>query len=168
MSTEPASRGIVFLDHTADVGLAVEAPTLPELFVRTARGMTLLIHGVERGSDEEDGRPVAAPGAATGNEDVGDHGRSAEPAGRSMALGADDLPGLLRAWLRELLHWHESEGVSFEGARFHTLSDRRLEATVTVTSDETEPIREIKGVTLHGLLAEARGDGWVSQVIFDV
>ena len=37
MSTESASRGIVFLDHTADVGLAVSAPTLPELFIRTAR-----------------------------------------------------------------------------------------------------------------------------------
>ena len=85
-----------------------------------------------------------------------------------MALRADDLPDLLRAWLREVLYWHQSDGVSFTGARFHTLSEGRLEATVTVATDEKEPVREIKGVTLHGLVAEARGEGWVSQVIFDV
>jgi SHS2 domain-containing protein len=168
MSTEPAFRGIVFLDHTADVGLAVTAPTLPELFIRTARGMTLLIHGTERGSDDESRTWRAQPGARTAKGDGRGDRRNEGRDDRRMTLQADDLPGLLRAWLRELLHWHQSEGVSFDGASFRTLSDDRLEATVTVTSDEEEPVREIKGVTLHGLVAEARSDGWVSQVIFDV
>jgi SHS2 domain-containing protein len=29
-------------------------------------------------------------------------------------------------------------------------------------------VREIKGVTLHGLTAEPRGNGWYARVIFDV
>ena len=168
MSTESVPRGIVFLDHTADVGLAVTAPTLPELFIQTARGMTMLIHGTERGSQEEDRPGRTVPGATTGDGDAGGDRRRPRPADRTMALRADDLPDLLRAWLRELLYWHDSEGVSFHGAEFRTLSEGRLEATVTVATDEKEPVREIKGVTLHGLVAEARGDGWVSQVIFDV
>ncbi|MEJ2204207.1 MAG: archease [Gemmatimonadota bacterium] len=152
MSTESASGGIVFLDHTADVGLAVSAPTLPELFIRTARGMTLLIHGTEREKCR-----ATDPG-----------GREPTRIERRMSLRADDLPGLLRLWLRELLYWHESEGVSFEDARFGTLSETLLGALVTVTPDEHEPVREIKGVTLHGLVAERGDGGWVSQVIFDV
>jgi SHS2 domain-containing protein len=69
MSTESAPRGIVFLDHTADVGLAVTAPTLSELFILAARGMTMLIHGTEGGSEMGDRMGRAAPGAATGEGD---------------------------------------------------------------------------------------------------
>lgn len=168
MSTEPAPRGIIFLDHTADVGLAVTAPTLPELFIRAARGMTALVHGTERDREEEGRAGWTGPDGATEEEAAEGGNRRTPRAARRMTLSADDLPDLLRAWLRELLYWHQSEGVSFDGARFHRLSASGLEATVAVTPDEEEPVREIKGVTLHGLVAEARGDGWAGQVIFDV
>ena len=47
-------------------------------------------------------------------------------------------------------------------------TELRLEATVGGGPAEGQPIREIKGVTLHGLAAEPREDGWYGRVIFDV
>jgi len=148
--------GVVFLDHTADVGLDVAAPTLAELFTRTAAGMACLIHGADR-EDPEDREPTSP--------------RAAGPtplAERSLTLSAEDLPALLRAWLREILHWHEAEGLAVRDARFSALGPTELNASVTVSPDTDEPIREIKGVTLHGLAVEQGVEGWRSRVIFDV
>lgn len=144
MRSESSPSGITLLDHTADVGVEVQAPTLPELFARAAVGMGWLLgeerrlHSVERSE------------------------------ARDMALGAADLPSLLRAWLREILYWHETEGVSFRDVRFDVLTETRLEASVTLAVGRGQPVREIKGVTLHGLRAEKRGAGWFGRVIFDV
>jgi SHS2 domain-containing protein len=141
---------VTFLDHTADVGLEVGAPTLAELFTRSAAGMACLIHGADRAGDA---RRAPAGGAV---------------AERRIALSADDLPALLRSWLREVLHWHEAEGLALRGAAFAALTEAALEATVTLVPDALEPIREIKGVTLHRLAVERRGQGWAALVIFDV
>lgn len=138
MRPEPIPPGVTFLDHTADVGLDVVAPTLAELVLRTAAGMACLIHGGDRAGDARGVGVAAAPG---------------EPAvlQRRVALRADDLPALLRAWLREVLHWHESEALALRDASFPALAETALEAVVTLAPDPLEPIREIKGVTLHGL-----------------
>jgi SHS2 domain-containing protein len=153
MASETVPPGVAFLDHTADVGLDVVAPTLAELFIRAAAGMACLIHGADGG-------------AAAASADVPPAG--APPQERSLTLSADDLPALLRAWLRELLHWHEAEGLAVRGVRFDTLTPTGLEATVTLAPDTEEPMREIKGVTLHGLAVEHRDGGWAGRVIFDV
>ncbi len=145
--------GVLFLDHTADVGLEVAAPTLAELFTRAAAGMACLIHGEEAITD------TVAPTP---------HARGASTSERHLTLSADDLPALLRAWLREILGWHEAEGLAVRTARFSALAPTGLEATVVVSPDTEEPIREIKGVTLHGLAVEPAGDGWTGRVIFDV
>jgi SHS2 domain-containing protein len=85
-----------------------------------------------------------------------------------VVLEADDLPTLLRAWLREVLWWHEVEGLALRRVRFRVLEPVRLEAEVTLAPPPGPPVREIKGVTLHGLeVAEEAGE-WRAQVIFDV
>lgn len=135
------------MDHTADLGLEIRAPDLPALLGRAAAGMMhLLLERIPTDGPEE----------------------------RAVRLRAPDPPGLLRAWLRELLHLHDAEG--FETAavdvRRLKLEDAdggaRLEASVRGCMQDEAPVREIKGVTLHGLTLERTDDGWFGRVIFDV
>src|SRR5688500_14683738 len=73
--------GVRTLDHTADVGIEVDAPDLPELVRRAALGLTWLL--MER--------------EASGAMDE-----------RSLKIEAFTRATLLRDVLRELLWWHES------------------------------------------------------------
>lgn len=177
MTDEALPPGVVFLDHTADVGLDIVAPTLGDLFARAATGMACLIHGSGQARGHEDEGDVSAFDQAPRPSDaVADPPGSALPASddphagatRPLALSADDLATLLRVWLRETLHWHEAEGLVVRSVHFGTLTSTRLEATVSLALDAVEPVREIKGVTLHALTVERRGDGWAGRVIFDV
>ena len=151
--TEVPVSGVTSLEHTADVALEVEAPDERELFRRSALGMMYLL--LERVPDDE-------------------------RESRRLEVSSQDAPGLLREWLRELLYWHETEGFAIASCRFERLdvpegggsadpgTEFRLEATVRGGPVEGQPVREIKGVTLHGLAAERRDDGWYGRVIFDV
>lgn len=145
----PGVRG---LEHTADVGLEVEAPDLPELFRRAALGTIWLV--LEREVGEGDGEV------------------------RTLEMTEEDLPSLLRSWLRTLLFWQEADGFSVAEATLsftpvpkgssphgHAVG---LRARVEGRMDPGPWVREIKGVTLHGLEAEKREDGWYGRVIFDV
>lgn len=133
--------GVRRLDHTADVGIEVEAPDLAELFRRAALGMMGLI--------------LEEPAPEPAEE-------------RQLVLEAPDLPSLLFLWLRELLYWHEVGGFAFAEAAFRALLETRLEAVVRGGPDPCTPAREIKGVTYHELAAERRPDTWFARVIFDV
>ena len=140
--TEIPFEGVIPLDHTADVGLEVRADDLSELFLRAALGMTHLILEAPLPEPEE---------------------------GRMLRVVSDDLPGLLRNWLRELLYLHEVEGAAFVDAEFVDMDPTGLEATVRTGPDPAPPAREIKGVTLHGLDVHQEVDGgWYARVIFDV
>jgi SHS2 domain-containing protein len=142
-------RGVHPLEHTADVGLEVEADTPAELFRRAALGMTYLIL-----------------------EDVPATGEVGEL--RTVSLRSAELPDLLREWLREILHLHESEGFALCSVEIALAEGWELSAELVGVIDPAEPVREIKGVTLHGLSAEsregdeARGQEWYGRVIFDV
>jgi SHS2 domain-containing protein len=154
MAPELPPHGVTFLDHTADVGLRARASTPESLFRRAAAGTLALVEGEE----EPDGVRV--------REARPDAPRAEAP--RVVVLEADDLPTLLRAWLREVLWWHEVEGLALRRVRFRVLEPVRLEAEVTLAPPPGPPVREIKGVTLHGLeVAEEAGE-WRAQVIFDV
>lgn len=145
MSAAPG--GITFLDHTADVGMDVTAPSLEALFHRAALGMLALL----RGYDDE-----PAPDGAR------------EPdATQRLELEAEDAAGLLAAWLKELLFLHEVHGADYTGATFHNLTGRALTARVG-TAPAAPAVREIKGVTYHELAVEESDDGWKARVIFDV
>ena len=134
--------GVRPLDHTADVGIEVEAENLSELLRRAARGMTHLL--------------LDAPPSS----------RTLE---RSIRVSGDGPSGLLRNWLREVLYYFDAEGLAFVDAIFSGLSEEGLEATLQVGLPDRAPAREIKGVTLHELMAERRQDGsWYARVIFDV
>lgn len=142
------SPGVRALEHTADVGIAVRAESLPQLFERAARGMSALI------LDE-------APEARH---------RRREPSAteRSIELDADDVASLLVLWLRELLYLQEVEDFAPLDVCFDELSERRLRARVGGSPAPGPPVRELKGVTYHGLAVERVDDGWRARVIFDV
>jgi SHS2 domain-containing protein len=151
-SSEIPIPGVTALDHAADVGLAVDGATLPELFQRAALGAMWLV--LERD-------PTPAP-----------------PETRTVELVEPDLPALLRAWLRALLFWEETEGfvvrdvsLSFAPAPLCATRDGQafgLHGRVSGVMDRGPRVREVKGVTLHGLRVERVGESWSGRVIFDV
>jgi SHS2 domain-containing protein len=97
---------------------------------------------------------------------------------RRVNLVEEELPGLLRSWLRTILLWDETDGFvpiapkvmllpaplcsSETGQAFG------LRGEATGVLDPGPRIREIKGVTLHGLAVERQGEEWFARVIFDV
>ncbi|MFW5947567.1 MAG: archease [Gemmatimonadota bacterium] len=154
-------EGIRFLDHTADVGMDVIAPSLEALFRRAAAGMAALLRGAD---DELEVPDRPAPGEA-GGQQVGAGQADAGPR-ELVEVTADDVTGLLAAWLKELLYLHETRGVEIAGAVFDRLTDTALVARVATRA--AAPVREIKGVTHHELTVERAGEGWRARVIFDV
>jgi len=135
-----------FIEHTADVGIEVDAATLAGLFLASAAGMSELL--------------------------LGDAGATAVPPDvpvetRRITLQADDAGGLLIAWLRELLFVHETSGLGMREARFEILDESRLDASVEFV--EWPPaVREIKAVTWHQLDVRRTDHTWHARVIFDV
>lgn len=140
MSDVPV-QGVHALDHTADIGLEIEAPDLAELLRRAALGLTWLL--------------TEAPPGAVSEE-------------RHLSVEASDSSALLREWLRELLHWHEEDGFLAVEVRMEAAGGGRADGVVQGGIPESAPIREIKGVTLHELVAEPATSGWCGRVVFDV
>ncbi len=139
----PGARAI---DHTADIGIEVEARDLPKLFERAALAAVWMALEASAPSEVE---------------------------GRMLRLSAGDLPSLLRRWLQEILYWQDVDGVAPSKIHFTRLEEggrghASVEATVGLGRIESRPVREIKGVTFHGLVVERRAGGWFARVVFDV
>jgi SHS2 domain-containing protein len=132
-----------FIDHTADVGVRVEAPTLEDLFETAGVAFTELVTSVKS---------------------------LACPVDRRFKLEEDDIETLLVSWLQELLYLLDTEGLVF--ARFQVeLQDFSLEATAwgEVFDPDRHVIKtDIKAVTYHQLEVAKSDQGWQAQVIFDI
>lgn len=133
--------GVEAFDHTADVGIRVAAPNLPELFRRAGLGAIWMAVG-----------QVPSQLSET----------------RTLRLEAGDLESLLRSWMRELLYWQEVEGFAAAEIEVLAVDATRLEARVDGGAAPDHPVREIKGVTWHGLVVEEAPGACRAQVIFDV
>jgi SHS2 domain-containing protein len=145
--------GVAFLDHTADVGIDVEAASLAELLHRAALGMLALLRG-----EEEDVNVAAAdpPGPAADLEAV------------PVAVHGDAPVDLLAGWLREILFLHEVDGLDYVRAELDVVDREHVTGRILVSTGG-HAVREIKGVTYHELeAAEQAGGGWHARVIFDV
>lgn len=172
--------GVTGLDHTADVGIAVRAPTLEELFRRAAAGMVALVGGVEEGPADDrrpsstrrgtgssivDRRSSMGPAIAASSAEP-DVSGAAESATHRLELAAPDREALLVAWLREVLFLFQTRAFQYVDAHFEVLSDTRLVARLDGTA--AEPVMELKGVTYHALAVRREDDGWLARVVFDV
>ena len=144
----PSGAQLRFLEHTADVGLAVTADTLPELFRAAANGLFQLVLG------------EALP------EETAGTGTTVETRRVTVRAGAES--DLLVAWLRELLYQYESAALYPVRIDFETLTANLLDATLHCAHSTAVPQREIKGVTYHQLRVQRQDGRWHAQVIFDV
>lgn len=137
------------IDHTADLGIEIEAASPEQLFEAGAHGLAGILVGSEAGS---------VPSAA--RADVW----------RDLVLEAPDRESLLVDWLRELLHIQESERLLLAVAEVVALGDRTLVARAGFDrlTDPGAVERELKGVTYHDLEVRRRGGGWYARVIFDL
>jgi len=131
------------LEHTADAGLLVRAPSLAGLFVEAAKGLVcLLLHEV-----------VLRP---TGRRD--------------LELEAPERDLLLADFLSEILYLASAEGLVTLNVEMVEFEPTRLKARLGVKSarDLGGLKTEIKAVTYHGLKIEETEEGFEAKVIFDV
>lgn len=139
---------IEMLDHTADVGFELSAPTLGGLFEEARRA--LLLVAFER--PPEDG-----------------------PEEREVRLSAPDRETLLVRWLNELVYLVQDAGfvparagleVGETSAEEHALEARLAGAPLLL--EEYGWQGEIKSATFHGLEVRLEDGGWRARVILDV
>lgn len=132
------------IEHTADIGIEVEAGDMAGLFEGAALAMLSLLLD-----------PRAVSPAVE----------------RRIELEAGDVEELMFRWLGELLYYTEAEGLAFGKVRVETVSETGLAATVVgeALDPERHDIRlEIKAVTYHEMLVRRGPQGWSARVIFDV
>jgi len=132
------------VDHTADVGIELEAAGKPEVFAAAALAMFDLMYGLEAISEKETWR---------------------------IEVKAESDEELLVAWLNEILYIHAVEKLLFAGFTEATLSEGAFSALGH--GERFDPIRhkgdmEIKAATYHRLLLEKQKAGWKARIIFDV
>ena len=133
-----------FFDHTADLGLRVEAPDLNTLFREAAEGLFAMMT-----DDLSSIRPnLTVPFAVSGT----------------------DREYLLFDWLRGLLLYADEHRVLF--GRFEVMvTDSGLTATAhgePLDPTRHELAREVKAITYHGLKVEQTPAGWLAEVIVDI
>lgn len=161
----PISPGVREFEHTADLGMTVRADTLEELFRRAAAGMMALVRADD--ADDERGRDALTDVGGI-SPDVDETPRDVEIRTIAIDPPKKDIGTLLVRWLRELLYLQEVEGFVYGEADFERLDASGLCATVTARTEPARQIRELKGVTYHGLEVEREDDGWRARVIFDI
>jgi SHS2 domain-containing protein len=131
------------IEHTADVGLRVWAPTLDELFAEAAVAL------------------IDVMGAATGPSDRIEH----------VHIDAPDLGALFVDWLSEVLFLFDGRGFVTRAADVRVEVDPwKLEAPLRGSDAEAfvQHGPAVKAITYHGLeVAEGKG-GYEARVYLDV
>ena len=140
---EPVYR---WVDHTAEVELALEGACEREVFAAALAALAeLLGFPPEKGRHEpEEQRTVTV---AQGQPD-------------------GDRAALLVGWLEELVFLAESQGFVATRLLDLELTPAGLGARVGGLIDAPPPL--VKAVTLHRLMFEPRGEGYVARVVLDV
>ena len=139
---------IRMLDHTADVGFELAAPTLEALFDEARQALLMtLFEEPPKGGEEE----------------------------RLVRLSGPDRETLLVRWINELVFFVLEESFVPTGAELRIQEDsekaQSLEAhLIGVPLDlEGQGFQgEIKSATFHGLHVTPGNDGWQARVILDV
>lgn len=132
------------IEHTADVGVELDAPNLPELFALAARAL------FDIQVDLSQAKPT-----------------------RSVAVQVtgSDLVDLLVAWLNELQFRFEADRLVFAEFDVQEVSDTAVRAVCR--GEPYERARHgskvlVKAVTYHMAAVEKRPDRWFARVLFDV
>lgn len=135
------------LEHTADIGVAAYGKNKKEVFINVAKGMFEIIAGENKNPKENFYDKIK--------------------------LEADNLEGLLFAWLNELLYIGETRLVVLNKFRIKELSDFQIKAEIGGTKINPPSVKvekEIKAVTYHRLEIKKDEESglWKAQIIFDI
>jgi SHS2 domain-containing protein len=139
-------------DHTADLGLRVEAPSREALFEEAGRAFTALI--------------VEEPDTAVREGERFD-----------VALTAADPADLLFDWLHALLVAFEVRHLLLVrfAVELEELDEGEggLHLRASAWGEPVDParhrlVREVKAITYHGLWLRPQGAGWAAEAIVDV
>jgi SHS2 domain-containing protein len=138
------------IEHTGDLAIEVEAPSLGQLFLAGAHGLVGVLLGEEAGPEEPE------PPKAT--------------VWRELALEGPDREILLVDWLRELLYIQMSEDLLLAEAEIGELAETRLVARAGFAPPAPGKgvERELKAVTYHDLEVSWRGNSWYARIVFDI
>lgn len=132
------------VDHTADLCIEVEAPTLPVLFERA--GLAMLALAVDLDGVEPRERIV-------------------------LAVDADDRQALLHDWLQTLLVRLDVEGFATAELAVDEMTERSVRgwgAGERLDRARHRTHAEIKGVSYHELTVRETDRGWWARIILDV
>lgn len=138
------------IEHTADVGLDVCAPTLDALFVDAAAGLFDVITDVSRIEAHDE---------------------------RAFEVSAEAPDLLLVAWLEELLYRFDTAGELFARGEARVAGDGRdgpaWSVRARMLGEPFDPARhplkvQVKAITYHGLELARDEQGWRARVIFDL
>jgi len=135
------------LEHTADIGIAAYGKNKREVFINAAKGMFEIIAGETKNIKENFYDKIK--------------------------LEADNLEGLLFAWLNELLYISETKLVILNKFEIKDLSNNKIKAEVEgmkINPPSVKIEKEIKAVTYHRLEIKKNEESglWRAQVIFDI
>lgn len=132
------------LEHPADIGFRVTAPTIARLF-EGAAGAMLSIAGEPANTSPAGEYPFEASGS--------------------------DVESLLVNWLNELLYWMDGKRIAVSRVRVKTIDSQHAFAVALGEPHDRarHPTRIIvKAVTYHQLKVERTKDGWCAEVYLDI
>lgn len=127
-----------WVEHTAEMELAIDAGSEEAVFVEALRAMADLLGGA----------------------------RGGERTARDVSVTARDRGALLVAWLDELVYLAETEDLVPETVEGLALADDRL--TASVVARVGRPPHLVKAATYNHLTFERSGDGYRATVVLDV
>jgi SHS2 domain-containing protein len=138
--------GFELLEHTADVGLRVTAPSLEQLFADAGGAVGSLI--------------IENPEAIETRQRV------------QITLEAENVEDLFIDWLRELIFTFETRRLLFREFSIE-ISDANRRLLAECRGEPADwsrhlPDNELKAATYHRLRVEQTPTGWEAEVIFDI
>lgn len=149
-------------EHTADVGLRIEAASLAQLFEEAARALASL--WVDDPRWAEDAEAAVADAVARGGE----------PVEERFALASGEHAELLFDWLHALLVAFEVRRALLPLVHVEVASDEAgLTLRATARGVRVDPAlqplaREVKAITYHRLALRREGARWTAEVVVDV
>lgn len=132
-----------FEEHTGELRVRLEAPSLEELFVEAGRALAEVQVG--RG-------PLPAPAGMI----------------ERVELRAHDAEALLVDWLNELLFRSEVARRIYVELLLERVTGRELTGAIRGSRPREELRTLVKAATLHGMKIERGARGFATSVVFDV
>jgi SHS2 domain-containing protein len=161
-----------WVDHTAEIELAIEAGDEHEVFADALTALGELLGGDSGAGDSGAGDSADSGGGDSGGGDSGggDSGGGGGGGGgdqrRELFVQARDRPALLAGWLEELVFLAETEGfVATQIVELSVTADR-VDAIVAGFIGNPPPL--VKAVTYHRLRFDRVGSGFTAGVVLDV